>query len=236
MIRPILFAGASFALIALGAGSAAATDLVVVEAHGVKLAAGASVDGSKPLSLQEGQDVTLLASTGQIVKLQGPSNATPDSQVKSGSGDEKSAVTALLTQQDARTSEVGVVRGEKTVKLPNPWVIDVTHPGTSCIVLGQPVVLWRSEDLSATSVSIAPADRSWNVAGQWPQGADQIQMPPNLPLKDQTSYVINVGGKPAPVTLRLIPKTVGNDLMRASWMSTVGCSNQASALLTTLQK
>jgi hypothetical protein len=145
-------------------------------------------------------------------------------------------VTALLTERHARTSEVGVVRGDADVKLPGPWVVDVTHPGTSCVVSGRPVVLWRSDNLSQTQVSIAPADRSWSVSGMWPAATDQLQMPANLPLRDRTSYVINVGGKPAPVTLRLIPGAVDNDVMRASWMAEVGCDNQANALLAALKK
>jgi hypothetical protein len=236
MTRSIVLAGLSCALLALGVGQAAAAELVVVEAHGVRLTPGQAVDGSAPLALLDGQQVTLLASSGQIVKLEGPSEASPDSQVRGGSTDMSSAVTALLTERRARTSEVGVVRGEADVKLPEPWVVDVTHPGTSCVVSGRPVVLWRSDDLSQTQVSIAPADRSWNVSGTWPAANNRLQMPANLPLRDQTSYIINLGGKPAPVTLRLIPGAVANDVMRASWMAQVGCDNQANALLAMLKR
>ena len=236
MTRSIVLAGLACALLALGAGQAAASELIVVEAHGIRLTPGQSVDGAVPLTLQDGQQVTLLASSGQIVTLEGPSEAVPDSQVKGGSTDMSSAVTALLTERHARTSEVGVVRGEADVKLPEPWVVDVTHPGTSCIVTGRPVVLWRTDDLAQTPVSIAPADRSWSVSGMWPASADRLQMPANLPLRDQTSYIINVGGKPAPVTLRLIPGSVENDVMRASWMAQVGCDNQANALIAMLKR
>jgi hypothetical protein len=40
----------------------------------------------------------------------------------------------------------------------------------------------------------------------------------------------------APVTMRLIPAAVSNDVMRASWMAEVGCDNQANALLAMLKK
>jgi hypothetical protein len=236
MIRPIVFSGVAFGLLTLSAGGVAASELIVVEAHGLKLTPGQSVDGSQPLALDDGQQVTLLSSSGQIVKLEGPSQVAPDSQVKSTGGDTASAVTALLTERQARTSEVGVVRGETEVKLPDPWVVDVTHPGTSCLTQGHPVVLWRNEDMGATQVTISPADRSWTVSGNWPANADRLAMPANLPLRDQTAYVVNVGGKPAPVTMRLIPATVSNDVMRASWMAEVGCDSQATALLAMLKK
>jgi hypothetical protein len=208
MIRPFAL---SLALVAGYASAAAATELVVVSAHGLRLTPGQSIDGSQSIKLE-------------------------DSQVKGGATDAASAVTALLTERQARTSEVGVVRGENEVKLPDPWVVDVTHPGTSCVIPGHSVVLWRSEDLTATQVSLAPADRSWSVSGSWPAASDRLSMPETLPLKDRTSYVINVGGKLAPVTVRVIPATVGNDVMRASWMAEVGCDSQANALLSMLKK
>jgi len=90
--------------------------------------------------------------------------------------------------------------------------------------------------MGATQVTISPADRSWTVSGNWPANADRLSMPANLPLRDQTSYVLNVGGKLAPVTMRLIPASVSNDVMRASWMAEVGCDNQANALLAMLKK
>ena len=235
MMRTCMVAGlASLALLA--AGTANAVELVVVEAHGVRLNPGQTVDGSKPLELLDGQQVTLLSANGQILKLEGPSNAAPEAQVKGGNTDVATAVAALITERQARMSEVGVVRGENDVKLPNPWVVDITHPGTSCVDAGKPVVLWRTGDLSETGVTIAPADRSWSVSGHWPANAEQLSMPASLPLRDQKSYVINVGGKLAPVTIRVIPASVTNDAMRAGWMSEVGCDNQATALLAMLSK
>ncbi len=233
MIRPFLL---SLALVAGCAGAAAASELVVVSTHGLRLTPGQTVDGSQSIKLDDGQQVTYLAANGQVIEIDGPFDGTPDSQVKNGGGDAASAVTALLTERQARTSEVGVVRGENEVKLPDPWVVDVSHPGTSCVIPGQPIVLWRSDEMAATQVSIAPADRSWSVSGSWPAAADRLAMPQTLPLRDRTSYVINVGGKLAPVTVRVIPASVGNDVMRASWMAEVGCDNQASALLAMLKK
>ena len=233
MIRPFIL---SLAFAAGIAGAASASELVVVSTHGLRLTPGQTVDGGQPIKLEDGQQVTYLAADGQVIEIDGPFDGTPDSQVKGGSGDAASAVTALLTEHQARTSEVGVVRGDNEVKLPDPWVVDVTHPGTSCVIPGHSVVLWRSEDLSETQVSIAPADRSWSVSGDWPASADRLAMPDSLPLRDRTSYVINVGGKLAPVTVRVIPASVSNDVMRASWMAEVGCDSQANALLAMMKK
>jgi hypothetical protein len=231
MIGRLIFSGLAVAVLTLGAAASWAVDLIVVDARGVRLTPGQSVDGSKPMTLLDGQQVTLLSANGLIVKLEGPTDAVPDNQVRGGCADVATAVAALITERNARTSEVGVVRGETEVKLPEPWVVDVTHPGTSCVRTGQPVVLWRSENMVATEVTIAPADRSWTVTGKWAAAKDRLSLPASLPLRDETSYVINIGGKMAPVTVRVIPAVVSTDAMRASWMAQVGCQSQATALL-----
>jgi hypothetical protein len=208
----------------------------VVEAQGIHLASGQTVDGAKPLSLAEGQAVTLLTASGRILKLEGPSQAAPETALKGPDrADVPTAIAALITERNARTSEVGVVRGDE-VRLPDPWLVDVTHPGTSCVQPKQPVVLWRSGDLGEAPINFAPKDRSWNLHGKWPAKADRLALPPSMPLRDRTDYVVDVGGRLAPVTVRLIPDSVNNDAMRASYMLEVGCGNQVNALLALYQK
>jgi hypothetical protein len=223
-------------LLALGGGAAAAGQLVVIEAHGIRMAAGATIDGSKPLSLQDGQDLTLLTASGQVIKLEGPSEAAPEAGLQGGGGDDvKTAMAALITERKVRTSEVGVVRGDE-VKLPDPWVVDVTHPGTTCVQAGKPVVLWRGGNLTATRVDFAPKDRSWNISGNWPAAADRLSLPATMPLKDNFDYVVALGSNLAPVTVRLIPPAVNNDAMRAGYMIEAGCENQLNALLAAYSK
>jgi hypothetical protein len=223
-------------VLALSVLAANASELVVIEAHGVKLASGATIDGTKPLNLDDGQDVTLLTSTGQTIKLEGPSNVAPEANAKTGGAtDMQSAMTALISERKARTSEVGVVRGSE-VKLPDPWVVDVTHPGTTCVQAGKPVVLWRGGNLVTTRVDFSPKDHSWNVSGTWPAAADRLSLPATLPLKDNFDYVVALGSILAPVTVRLIPPAVNNDAMRAGYMIEAGCENQLNALLAAYQK
>ena len=225
------------AVLALSSGAATAGELVVVESVGIHLDPGTSVDGSKPLSLLDGQTVTLLTASGQIVNLEGPSEAAPEAGLKGGgSRDVQTAMAALITERHVRTSEVGVVRGASEVKLPDPWVVDVSHPGTSCVQAGKPVVLWRVQDLRETRVDFAPKDRSWNVSGTWPASADRLSMPASMPLRDHWDYIVLLGDRAAPVTVRLIPPAVNNDAMRAGYMIVAGCENQLNALLAGWQK
>jgi hypothetical protein len=232
---PPLFAAA--AIVALGGPGARAAQFVVVKAEGLRLAPGTPVDGSKPLSLEDGQELTLLTASGRVLTFDGPSTVTPDSGLTSADGgDLKTAMAALITERKVRTSEVGIVRGDHDVKLPDPWVVDVTHPGISCVEPGKPVVLWRSGDLTAAPVVFSPKDQSWHVSGTWPAAADRLALPASMPLRDFTDYVVDVDRRLAPVKVRLIPRAVNNDAMRVGYMIGVGCDDQANAILATWQK
>ena len=228
--------GSALVALALSSGAAAAGELVVIDSQGIRLDPGTTVDGAKPLSLRDGQTVTLLTATGRIIDLEGPSEAAPEAGAKGGGGDVKTAMAALITERQVRTSEVGVVRGAGEVKLPDPWVVDVSHPGTSCVQADKAVVLWRVQDLREIRVDFAPQDRSWNVSGTWPAAADRLSMPLTMPLRDHWDYIVLLGDKPAPVTVRVIPPAVNNDAMRAGYMISAGCENQLNALLAAWQK
>jgi len=239
MVREVGMTGrlaAAAALLWLFSHTAGAAQFVVVDAEGVDLHSGQNVDGSKPLALEDGQTITLLSNGGQIIKLEGPYHAAPDSgMTRTDSTDMQQAMNALISERKARTSEVGIVRG-KEVTLPDPWVVDVTNPGKSCIETGKPVVLWRSAPLSETTVIFTPKDQSWKISGKWPAAQDRLTLPATMPLKDNTDYVVALGERLEPVTVRLIPASVNNDVMRASYMIEMGCDNQVNALVALWQK
>ena len=57
--------------------AAGAATLVVAEARGVALKPGSTLDSTKPLTLKQGQHVTLISDTGSTLKLDGPYNQPP---------------------------------------------------------------------------------------------------------------------------------------------------------------
>ena len=69
----------AFAALILGTATAAmAAELVVVEVRGgVGLKQGDTVDDAKPIKLEDGQMVTLVADDGSILTLRGPYDQAP---------------------------------------------------------------------------------------------------------------------------------------------------------------
>ena len=218
------------ALIAGTVTAATAADLVVVEVRGVaSLKQGDTIDDAKPIQLQDGQMVTLVAEDGSILTLRGPYNDAPAGG-KGGGVDVASALGALATGKAQNVA--GVVRSANTeVRLPSPWLVDVSHPGVACLRPGEQPVLWRQSDAGTGMLTLMPADRSWRAQAQWPAGSPILQAPATFPVKEGRTYLADFGGKPVAVTLTQIPPKVTSPKMQAAWMLEKGCVAQAEALL-----
>jgi hypothetical protein len=210
-------------------GAAEAAQFVVLEARGISLARGTMLDSSKPLVLKQGQHVTLISDSGVTLKLDGPYNKPP-SAVGGKGVDLSTALKGLVTEREARLTEVGTTRGTAAVaKLPSPWLLDASRGGNRCLLEGQAPVFWRPTSDRAISFAIMPADRSWKVETSWPAGVDRMAL--NLPyIKGDQSYLLAYGASENAVTIDILPSALQNDKMRAAWMAAKGCEAQAEAL------
>jgi len=220
-------------LFLLGAQTAEAmVPLVVVDVRGVKLTPGQSVDGSQPITLLEGQQLSLISPTGKLIKLRGPYAEAPVKDEATEKADVGAAMQALLTQKVARADRAGVVRGQAgQVVPPEPWLLDVTHPGNRCLPAGGRITFWRPEGGVEESLVTTPADRSWRAQAVWPAQDDRLMLPSSVPLPSRSSYVVKLGKKEVMLTLLTLPAALDNDAMRAAWMMEKGCDSQAVALL-----
>jgi hypothetical protein len=218
---------------ALIAAQASAAELVVVEARGITLQPGQTVDDSQKLALQPGDELTLVDERGSVIRVRGPFDG-PLTSGKGSSIDISNALAALGTGEAQNT--VGVVRANaKTVTLPNPWVVDVTHSGEACVRAGAPIVLWRQQPAAHATLRIAPTTGAWHAESDWPAGASELPAPPMLPIVDGQDYSFDLGGEPATVTLVRVPASLHTDRMRAAWMLEKNCVSQAKALVATMK-
>jgi hypothetical protein len=219
---------------ALFAADASAAELVVVEARGITLKPGQVVDDTQKLTLQKGDEITLVDESGAVIKLRGPYDAAPNAS-SGGSGVDVSNVLAALGTGGAQSS-MGVVRAKvDNVTLPNPWVVDVTHSGKVCVRPGSSVVFWRQQSAGPAKLRIMPVDRTWRAESEWPAGASELPAPAMFPITDRQTYVFDLGGQTATVTLVQVPASLGTDRMRAAWMLQKSCLTQTKALITTMQ-
>ena len=211
---------------------AQAAEIVVMEVRGAALKPGQVLDDGKVLDLKDGQRVVLVTADGDTLKLKGPYHQRPVEGANSGNS-LTVALAELVVQKGVRTSDVGVVRAATKVQLPEPWVVDVSHPGNRCIIEGKPIVFWRETHNSAIKFSVSPLNRGWHLSTNWPQGEDRLdsdRLGTELPVPGRATFLVDLGDGPMAITLISLPATLANDRMRVAWMYQKGCNLQAEAL------
>ncbi len=225
----------SIALLVLGfslvPAAAWAAQLIVVEARGVGYAPGASVDSEKPITLKEGQHLTLVSESGATITLDGPYNQAPGAGAVNGIS--LSMKLSALAGGGQRFSEVGTTRAAGAASLPSPWLVDASRSGPACVPDGETPVLWREAAAGPTEITITPDDQSWRATIEWPAGDDRLALVKSVPLHPGTTYYIDMNGERHAVSVIAVPATLSSDAMRAAWLSNKGCVAQAQALLRT---
>lgn len=225
-------------LLALSSVSVMAAPLIVVDARGGSLKAGQRIDSARPITLKEGERVTLIGPDGKTITLRGKFSGPP--MLRAGAATEpKQALAALLATRKARTSRVGVVRGasdSRPLPLPQPWLIDVSSPGERCLRAGQQPIWWRPQAAAPQKFTLLPLDQSWRADFEWAAGQHGIAAPPLAEFQEQTSFLIRMDEQDHGITVNLVPADLENDLVLASWMLEKGCIQQADALLRQLER
>jgi hypothetical protein len=222
-LLPVLFAATAIAF----ATAASAENLVVVEARGIALKPGATVDSTRRLVLKPGQHVTLISNSGATLNLDGPYDKPPS---VAGGGTSANTFAALVTERNARTSEVGTTRGTTVARLPEPWLIDASHGGSACLAEGSQAVFWRPAARDAVKLAVMPDDRSWKIETEWRAGTDRVMVRDLALVHGEATYLVNFAGTESAIRLNVVPAALANDAMRAAWMANKGCEAQAEAL------
>ena len=222
-------------VLALSSVPVAAAPLIVVDARGGSLKAGQRIDSARPITLKEGERVTLIAPDGKTVTLRGKFSGLP----LTGAGaatDPKQALAALMAKRNARTSRVGAVRSASDAKpLPQPWLIDVSTSGERCLRPGQQPIWWRPEAAAQQKFTLLPTDQSWRADFEWAAGQHAIPAPPLAKFDGQTMFVVRMGEQEHGITVNLVPTDLDGSAL-ASWLLEKGCVQQADALLRQMER
>jgi hypothetical protein len=222
------------ALLSTYATPAIPADMVVVEARGVALRAGQILNDAAPLALRQGQHVTLISSNGSRLRLDGPYNRAPREDLERTNQAGVSGLGFLITQNEARP-QPGTARAPDRVELPDPWLLDVSRAGNTCLRDGTAPIFWRPDSTSPAALVIMPTDRSWRAETAWPAGTDRLSMNPPAAIRAGATYLVSLDGKQVAVGVVSVPDVLSNDAMRASWMFEKGCLSQGDALLRQLE-
>jgi hypothetical protein len=212
-----------------------ADSLVVADARGGTLKPGDAIDAARPIKLEAGQRLTLIAPNGAMIKLSGPFEGVPDPSGER-SGSVADSLLKLASQTSQSSATLGTVRAAETVvPLPEPWLVDVSASGHRCVQEGTSVVFWRPAATVEQILQLSPTDHAWQGQAKWPAGQDRLGMPPSFQAQDEQAYVVAIEAATATVTLHVIPPAIDTDAMRAAWMLDRGCTGQARVLISRLK-
>ncbi len=237
-----VFAGVSCLIALLGllltVQPAAAADYVVMELDGESgYKVGDIIESAMPVSLPEATAVTLVSSTGEKVRVEGPFVGTID--VSSGPTTEKSKSLvrslALLFRTQAEWAKTrNLVRSLGGEPNADPWIFDIEWTGAYCYRNPGDAALWRKQAPQDGTLEISvPGDR---ITTTWPKGENRLDWPTDMPVADGERYDLRLGKSDSrSIEFKKLPSDLPTRAHMAGWMGENACDDQAVLLMLTAE-
>jgi len=228
---------AALALALLPIVSAVANQFFVIDSTSPNFLTGAIIDGAKPVSIAEGERVTLVTEDGNTRTIRGPFNGALEGD--QGKGEKKSGLIKTLAkfvESDRVRSKPGAVRGGTTATLDDPFLLPIGIGGRFCVRDGS-VTLWRPDASEDKTLIVKQFGGQANrVKIVWPAGDNQIAWPAGAPLKDGKKYAIRLRGGASARQIHVVllnggAPTTAHEIAR---LADHECFRQARSLLQTL--
>ena len=213
-----------------------ASDLVVIAAEkaGAELAPGKTLRAGTSISLTAGGRITVLAQSGEVIKLTGPYSG-PVKAKTAGQGPSRIAAVSKLLGTSRRSATLGATRaanvGSGARRAPsNVWIVEADRAGRAC-VRADGMILWRPTAAKPATVALwpltgAPKKIDWTAGASTQRITDQ-------PLADGTQLSVLSGGRNTTLVLAVLPKdiapTPSGQLLQ--WMASSGCRGQVKKLV-----
>jgi hypothetical protein len=219
----------------LAASTGMTDNLIVYSAKGIQLKSGEIVESSSVLTLQSGQELSLISPTGKIIRLVGPYKGAP---LNKGEGrDKKSvkeAIQNLLSYSGPGVESFGITRSTddvlklagKPAPLPSPWVVNVTLDGPYCYQEGKKIIFWRPNEEKSAKISIDIEENNWHANAVWSSGKSKLSLPDSMPVIDGAVYQITLDNKKATGVMNIVPKGLQSKMAQAAWLKQKGCVPQ----------
>lgn len=223
--------------IALGTSGAALAAIVVASSgpSAAQFPAGKKVDDNQSITLRAGDSITILDQRGTRV-LRGAGTFKP---AEAGGANQSSTFAALTRQRGSQRVRTGAVRNAGpagAVMSPNLWFVDLSRPGTKCVVEGTPIRLWRADDAKAARYTISAAGGvtstvvfdAGSMVAAWDADKTPIAAGTNFAIASDAGQAL---GRFGFVTL---PAQPANPEEMASALIENGCSAQVELLAASL--
>lgn len=212
-----------------------AADIVVVRSNSTGFfQAGKIIDSTKSVRLAHKTEITVVFANGNVRTVKGPYQGKLEMPL-SDNAPSPALVTALSH----------FLKNQEKVRGPVPssdklWSVDVSTPKRFyCIAPANQVILWRSENQSASTLLIQNKKRGEKATVVWPAHQKTLKWPSRLPVHYGETYTIKLktrnGSSFKKLVLYQLPKSLPTKSHKVVWMVGRGCIPQANMLLASLR-
>src|SRR6185437_10260951 len=194
---PLLLTGAvalaGAALISISSHAARSDDAVILASTVPGYIPGMVVAPGDPLRLPDGASATLLLQSGEMLRVRGPFEGS----LAKVRAEQRQSASGLADAFRLTGADATVIGGTRTLMaVPDSFVsedivIDPRHSGTWCLP-SQPSVWLTRPASDARSFALKRKRTVHPIA--WPQGAERVEWPDELPIEDNDRYEVIVGG------------------------------------------
>lgn len=210
---------------------AGAADYVIMEYEGeVAYRIGDLVDSAQPVSLPEESSITLVSSTGEKVRVEGPFVGALGSAGDGESAELVQSLALLFREQAEWAAKQTLVRSLGEEPNADPWVFDIDWQSNYCYRKPGDAALWRKKAVADGSVKISVSGD--NISTKWPKGANRLDWPSDMPIAegDRYSVELNQSDKRL-IEFKKLPTDLPTRAHMAGWMAENACDDQAVLLM-----
>ena len=198
---------------------------LVMDSVGLPLKPGQEIDLTRPMTLKPGEKLSLVGYNGFILTFVGPTTVTANSVANPFGGkflDPLRALVDRLQKSDSLRSVRSTGR-----RIEDPWHIDVTRPGSRCILEQAPITVWRDTPSDKQTLVIGPSGASWFASMDWPSDSDLMALGGEVRFDNGERVMAELDGVISELTINVIPRSVTSPAAQAAWMIEKGCEEQA---------
>ena len=219
----------------LAAAGASAEEAVLLASNAPGYAPGMVLAAGERIRLPEGASVTVLFRSGQMLRLSGPAETELDLPATPRRDGALLAEALRLRGVDATvvgaTRATGPARQQPRAQ---DVVVDAQRSGTYCVGPADTVWLTRAAGPGG-GISLRRRRALRDVA--WPQGAERVEWPADLPIEDGDRFeVLADGASQATLTFRAVPATAPSEAAAIAEGVLLGCHEQQEGALRRLAR
>jgi hypothetical protein len=219
----------------LGCNGASAADAVLLTSTAPGYVPGAVIGADERMRLPDGASVTLLLRSGQLLRLRGPADTVLD--LTAAPRREGAAMAEAFRMRGVDATVIGASRASGPARpqpRPQEVMVDAQRSGTYCV--GPADTVWLTRATAGVS-DIILRRRRFSRSLAWPQGADRIEWPADLPIQDGDRFeVLADGTQQATLTFRAVAATAASEAAAIAEAVLLGCHEQQEGALRRLAR